>query len=89
MKINNIRAKIIYVSREMQSEFSGKFFVIKLRGENGEKYNILPNSNAEEYETWKNIAEKNKGEMLSGFQYSGEGKYGSILNKSVIPYKEQ
>lgn len=84
--IKKIKAKIVHVSN-IQEGRDGKYFIIRLKGDDGIKYDVLPSENCAEYEMWKQIASDGIGKWFEGFQYQGEGKYGAIVNKHVLPNK--
>lgn len=82
-----ITGTITHTLPEAIGKGNKKYFIIKVKGDDGIKYDILPSEDTEEYETWKELVKDGIGKMFEGFQYSGEGKYGPYLNKHVLPYK--
>ena len=83
-KIKKINAKIVFVLNEQTSNFCGTYFVIRLKGEDGESYDVVPSSNCKTYNEWKNIA-KNIGHRYSGFQFLMEKNGKKFVNKKVLP----
>lgn len=86
--IKKIKAKIVNVSSEQISQRgNNRYFIIRLKGDDGIKYDVLPSSDTEEYEAWKQLAKDGIECWFDGFQYGGKGKYHPYMNKHIIPYK--
>lgn len=85
-KIIKINATILHVSNEQVGK-RGRYFIIRTKGDDGKKYDVLPSSDTEEYNAWKELVKDGIGNKFEGFQYQGEGKYGGIFNKHILPYK--
>ena len=83
-EIKKITARIVSVLNEQMSNFGGTYFVIKLKGEDGENYDVVPSSNCETYNEWKKIS-ANIGQRYSGLQYLMEKNGNKFVNKEVIP----
>lgn len=88
-KIIKINGRITHSLNEATSykKEGQKYFIIKVKGDDGINYDILPSSDTEEYEVWKEIVRTGIGQHFEGFQYGGQGNHGPYLNKHVLPYK--
>lgn len=78
-----IDGEVVFVLNEQMSNYKGAYFVIKVKGNDGEKYDIVPSSDCETYSRWKEIAKR--GARFKGFQYLMEKDGKKFLNKKVIP----
>lgn len=87
-EVIKIKAKIVHVSEEQLSQRGkGTYFIIRLKGDDDAKYDVLPSSDTREYEQWKELARNGVGCWFEGFQYGGKGKYHPYMNKHVLPHK--
>lgn len=89
--IEKINGKIVHHLDETTSIHNEnvRYFVIKVKGDNGVNYDISPSSDTNEYEAWKELMKDGVGKSFEGFQYGGQGKRGPYLNKHVLPRKSE
>lgn len=80
-----INAKILHVSPEAPSGFKGTYFIIRLRGQDGIYYDLLPSSDTAEYQAWRELVKTGVGKWFSGFQWQMEKKGKQYFNKHVLP----
>lgn len=80
-----MNATITFILEEALSNISGTYFVIKLRTDEGENYNIVPSSDCNTYNSWLKIADLGIGTKLEGLKHSQTKNGRKFFNKRVLP----
>jgi hypothetical protein len=88
-KQTSITGKIEFALKENFSKFGNgknRFFIIKMKADDGTRYDIAPSSDCKTYEFWKDIVKNKMGKRFTGFYYLMTKKDGRrFLNKAILP----
>lgn len=82
-----MRYYITKIFAEQYSQFGAKnkYFIIKGKNDNGEQFEILPNSGVNTYSEWLKIKEIGEGAIMEGLQFQNLRKGIMVMNNKVLP----